>query len=57
MAFALPAKLNAATAPKPADGAVTVRELPGGRFAVLCFSDGRNTKRDLDFPRRRWLHA
>ncbi len=48
MAFVLPSKLNAATAPKPADGAVTVRELPGGRFAVLRFSGGRNTKRESE---------
>ena len=48
MAFVLPAKLNAATAPKPADGAVAVRELPGGRFAVLRFSGGRSTKREAE---------
>jgi len=46
MAFMLPAKLDAATVPKPADGAVTVRELPGGRFAVLRFSGGRNAKQE-----------
>jgi len=47
MAFVLPAKLKAATAPQPADAAVAVRELPGGRFAVLRFSGGRNTKREV----------
>ena len=59
MAFVLPAKLNAATAPKPADGAVTVRELPGGRFAVLRFSGGRNAKREAETLARlqTWLAA
>jgi DNA gyrase inhibitor GyrI len=46
MAFVLPAKLNATNAPKPADGAVAVRELPGGRFAVLRFSGGRSTEQE-----------
>ena len=59
MAFVLPAKLNAATAPKPADGAVTVRELPGGRFAVLRFSGGRNAKKESESLTRlqTWLAA
>jgi len=59
MAFVLPAKLNAATAPKPADGAVTVRELPGGRFAVLRFSGGRNAKHEAETLARlrTWLAA
>jgi DNA gyrase inhibitor GyrI len=48
MAFVLPEKLKATTAPKPADGAVAVRELPGGRFAVLRFSGGRNAKREAE---------
>ena len=48
MAFVLPAKLNATNAPKPADGAVAVRELPGGRFAVLRFSGGRSTKQETE---------
>ncbi len=52
MAFVLPAKLNAATVPKPADGAVTVRELPGGRFAVLRFSGGRSAKREAEMLAR-----
>ncbi|MEI6392866.1 MAG: heme-binding protein [Verrucomicrobiota bacterium] len=46
MAFVLPAKLKAAEVPRPADGAVTVRELQGGRFAVLRFSGGRSAKRE-----------
>ena len=59
MAFVLPAKLNATTAPKPAEGAVTVRELPGGRFAVLRFSGGRNAKRESETLARlqTWLAA
>ena len=59
MAFVLPAKLNAATAPKPADGAVAVRELPGGRFAVLRFSGGRNAQREAETLARlqTWLAA
>ena len=59
MAFVLPARLNAATAPKPADGAVAVRELPGGRFAVLRFSGGRNAKHEAETLARlqTWLAA
>ena len=59
MAFVLPAKVNATTAPKPADGAVAVRELPGGRFAVLRFSGGRSTKREAETLARlqTWLAA
>ena len=59
MAFVLPAKLTAASAPKPADGAVTVRELPGGRFAVLRFSGGRSAKRESETLARlqTWLAA
>lgn len=48
MAFVLPAKLKTASVPKPADGALTVRELPAGRFAVLRFRGGRNTKNEAD---------
>ena len=48
MAFVLPAKLKAAEVPRPADGAVTVRELQGGRFAVLRFSGGRSAKRESE---------
>jgi DNA gyrase inhibitor GyrI len=59
MASVLPAKLNAAAAPKPADGAVTVRELPGGRSAVLRFKDGRSAERELETLARlpTWLAA
>ena len=48
MAFVLPAKLPTAGVPKPADGALTVRELPAGRFAVLRFSGGRNTQNEAE---------
>ena len=48
MAFVLPAKLQTASVPNPADGAVTVRELPAGRFAVLRFSGGRNAKNEAE---------
>ena len=59
MAFVLPAKLKAASAPKPADGAVAVRELQGGRFAVLRFSGGRDAKREAEALARlqTWLAA
>ena len=57
MAFVLPAKLKTADAPKPSDGAVTVRELPAGRFAVLRFSGGRNAKKEAELLARlqSWL--
>jgi hypothetical protein len=46
MAFVLPAKLPAGEVPKPTDGAVTVREWPAGRLAVLRFRGGRNPKNE-----------
>ena len=48
MAFVLPTKLKAAGVPKPADGAVTVRELAAGRFAVLRYSGSRNAKNEAE---------
>ncbi len=48
MAFVMPAKMNAAQAPKPAEASVTVRELPAGRFVVLRFSGGRNEKQEAE---------
>lgn len=42
MAFVMPAKMKTSDTPKPADGAVTVRELPSGRFAVLRYSGRQN---------------
>jgi len=59
MAFVLPAKLKADAVPKPSDAAVTVRELPAGRFAVLRFSGGRSAKHDEDAlgRLRAWMRA
>jgi hypothetical protein len=59
MAFVLPAKLRTASVPKPADGALTVRELPGGRLAVLRFSGGRSAKHEAETLARlqTWLAA
>jgi hypothetical protein len=48
MAFVLPAKLKSAGVPKPADGSVTVRELPAGRFAVLRYRGARNAKNEAE---------
>jgi hypothetical protein len=42
MSFVLPKTLTAATAPKPSDGSVAVRELPPGRFAVMRFGGARS---------------
>lgn len=59
MAFVLPAKLNGTIAPKPADGAVAVRELPAGQFAVLRLSGGRSAKHDAEAlgRLRAWMQA
>lgn len=59
MAFVLPAKLAADAVPKPADAAVTVRELAAGRFAVLRYSGGRNAKAEAAALARlrAWLRA
>ena len=59
MAFVLPAKLKTADAPKPADGAVTVRELPPGRFAVLRYSGGQNAANEADSLEKlkAWMEA
>jgi DNA gyrase inhibitor GyrI len=46
MAFLLPAKLKGSGTPKPTDGAVKVRELEAGRFAVLRCSGGRNARNE-----------
>jgi len=46
MAFVLPAKFKSGQAPKPADAALSLRELPGGEFAVLRFSGGRSAKHE-----------
>ena len=59
MAFVLPAKSKADAVPKPSDAAVTVRELPAGRFAVLRFSGGRSAKHDAEAlgRLRAWMQA
>ena len=46
MAFVLPKNMSAGEAPKPSDPGVTVREIPGGPFAVLRFGGGRNVKNE-----------
>ena len=48
MAFVLPAKLPLDSVPRPADGALTVRELPAGRFAVLRYRGGQNAKKEAE---------
>lgn len=48
MAFVLPSKMKLSDVPRPADGAVQVRELPAGRFAVLRFSGGRNSRNEAE---------
>lgn len=59
MAFVLPAKLQKDSVPKPADGAVKVRELPAGRFAVQRFSGARNAENDAEALARlqAWMAA
>lgn len=59
MAFVLPSKLGADAVPRPSDAAVTVRELPAGRFAVLRFSGERGAKHDAEALRRlrAWMQA
>jgi len=46
MAFVMPATMKASQVPQPSDGAVSVRELEAGRFAVLRFSGWRNPKNE-----------
>ena len=48
MAFVLPAQRKSGAVPQPSDGAVTVRELAAGRFAVLRYSGGRNAKQEAE---------
>ena len=48
MAFVMPTKLNSGQVPRPVDSSVTVRDLAAGRFAVLRFSGGRNTKQEAE---------
>ncbi|MCG3147179.1 MAG: hypothetical protein PCFJNLEI_00617 [Verrucomicrobiae bacterium] len=48
MAFVMPASMTASQVPKPADGALTVREQEPGRFAVLRFSGWRNAQNESE---------
>ena len=59
MAFVMPAKVKTGLAPKPSDGAVTLRELPGGRFAVFRFSGKRSAKNEAKALERleSWMAA
>ncbi|MFM8470501.1 MAG: SOUL family heme-binding protein [Limisphaerales bacterium] len=59
MAFVMPAKMKAGEVPKPSDGAVTVRELAAGRFAVLRYSGGRSAKNEAESLERlrSWVKA
>jgi len=43
MAFVMPADLD--KVPQPTDGSVTVRDMPAGWFAVLCFNGARSPSR------------
>lgn len=44
MSFVMPKTMAAQSAPRPNDPQVTVREAPGGTFAVLRFSGARNAE-------------
>ena len=46
MAFVMPAGLTGDQVPKPTDRSIAVREMPADRFAVLCYSGGRNAKNE-----------
>lgn len=46
MAFVMPANLKPGSAPSPTDGAVTVRERPAGRYAVLRFHGARSAHQE-----------
>jgi hypothetical protein len=48
MAFVMPADLKAEQVPKPTDKSITIREVPADRFAVFCFSGGRNSKNEAE---------
>ncbi len=48
MAFVMPMKLKLDEVPKPSDGALRVRKLAAGRFAVLRYSGGRNVQNEAE---------
>lgn len=59
MAFVMPAKMKTGEVPKPADGALTVRELAAGRFAVLRYNGERSAKKEAESLARlkAWMEA
>ena len=59
MAFVLPAEFSAGQAPRPAGGAVVVRQVPAGRFAVLRFRGARGARQEAEALRRltAWMTA
>ncbi len=59
MAFVMPAGMKPGEVPRPVDGAVAVRELPAGRFAVLRFSGARSAANEDGALRelRSWMVA
>jgi hypothetical protein len=59
MAFVMPKKMAMREVPAPLDGAVTVRQLGAGRFAVLRYSGGRSAKKEAESLSRlkAWMEA
>ena len=59
MAFVMPSKLREGEVPRPTDASVSLREVTSGRFAVLRFSGGRNTKNQSNQLERlkTWMKA
>jgi DNA gyrase inhibitor GyrI len=47
MAFVMPKSMTVTNTPKPNENSVTIREIPGGKFAVFRYSGGRNEKNQL----------
>lgn len=48
MAFVMPTQLSLTEVPRPADEAVTVREVPAGSFAVYRFRGGRSSENEQE---------
>lgn len=59
MAFVMPKKMSAGQAPKPDEPNVIIREIPGGTFAVLRYSGGRNAENEAEMLEklRAWMAA
>ena len=57
MAFVMPKGMSAEQTPKPNEPSLSVREVGGGQFAVLCFRGGRNGKNEAraQADLRTWL--